>query len=90
MEPDLREAVYRTFEERFVGPALQGHKQFLEVKAEEMQRAVGTIALGKIRQVCALMKDDDLLCMAALELIEREGPDSHLATKFRYKIHGAS
>lgn len=89
MEPDLREAVYRTFEERFVVPAQQRHQQFLDVKAEDMQRAVGTIALGKIRQVCALMQDDRLLCMAALELIEREGPDSHLATKFRYKVHGA-
>jgi hypothetical protein len=89
MDPDLREAIYRTFEERFVRPAQQCHQQFLDIKAKDMQSAVGTIALGRVREVCALMQDDGLLRMAALELIEREGPDSHLATKFRYKVHGA-
>jgi len=54
-----------------------------------MQKAVGTMALGRVHEVCALMQDDSLLSMAALELVTTEGPDSHLATKFKYKVHGS-
>jgi hypothetical protein len=88
-DPNLRESIYRTFEKQFVRPAQDTHQQFLEIRAEEMQKAVGTMALGRVHEVCALMQDDSLLSMAALELVTTEGPDSHLATKFKYKVHGS-
>lgn len=86
-DPDLADAIYRTLD-RAANTARNENRCELEIQAAHMQQAVGAIATGRVREVCGLLENEHLLNLAGLELIEREGIDSHLATRFRYKIHG--
>lgn len=81
IDPDLREAVYMYLEEKLV----HCDWELLDIKAGDVQCAIR--AHGRTREVCVLLQDDSLVRMAALELIEKVGPNFHHATIFRYKVH---